>query len=147
MRLLVRTVALATAVFCALVVAQAAQADTNSGNQNPDLEVTASLLNVGGGADMDENTAAAGEKVTAAASVRNTTDRRQLVRITVALTPPGGRTLELSYPFLIGAGRTASVSLPIPILRIVPPGDYTLGVSARGAGGTSSAEATITIVE
>ena len=90
---------------------------------------------------------AAGENVTAAASVENTTERRQLVRITVALTPPGGKTLELSYPFLIGANRTASVSFTFPIVGIVPPGDYTLAVSATGAAGTSSAQATITIVE
>ena len=51
--------------------AEAAQADTNTGTQNPDLAVTASLLAVGGGADGDEDTAAAGENVTAAASVEN----------------------------------------------------------------------------
>ena len=147
MRFVVRSIVLAVAVLSMLVVAEAAQADTNTGNQNPDLAVTASLLNVGGGADGDEDTAAAGEKVTAAASVENTTERRQLVRITVALTPPGGKTLELRYPFLIGANRTASVSLTVPILGIAPPGDYTLAVSATGAAGTSSAQATITIVE
>jgi hypothetical protein len=146
MRFLVRTIALAMAILSMLVVAQAAQADTGTGNQNPDLAVTASLLNVGGGADQDEDTATAGERVTAAASVENRSDRRQLVRITVALTPPGGETVRLSYPFLIGAGRTASVSLTFPILRFVPPGDYTLGVSAAGTGGTSTADATITVV-
>ena len=52
-----------------------------------------------------------------------------------------------SYPFLIGANRTASVSFTFPIVGIVPPGDYTLAVSATGAAGTSSAQATITIVE
>ena len=60
--------------------AEAAQADTYTGTQIPDFAVTASLLNVGGGADGDEDTAAAGEKVRAAASVENTTQRRQLVR-------------------------------------------------------------------
>ena len=52
-----------------------------------------------------------------------------------------------SYPFLIGANRTASVSFTFPIVGIVPPGDCTLAVSATGAAGTSSAQATITIVE
>ena len=40
----------------------------------------------------------------------------------MALTPPGGKTLEFSYPFLIG-NRTASVSFTFPIVGIVPPGD------------------------
>ena len=39
------------------------------------------------------------------------------------------------------------MSFTFPILGIVPPGDYTLAVSATGAAGTSSPQATITIVE
>jgi hypothetical protein len=143
MRWLARTVAIAAVILSTLAVAQAAQADTGTGNQNPDLEVTATLVNAADGGD----TAMAGDRVRAAASVRNATDRRQLIRITLALTPPGGETLRLSYPFLIGAQRTASVSLTLPILRFVPPGEYTLGVSASNANGTSSADASITIVE
>jgi uncharacterized protein YfaS (alpha-2-macroglobulin family) len=143
MRSLVRAIAVAVAVLSMLAVAQAAQADTGTGNQNPDLAVTAALVNAADGGDV----AAAGDRVRAAASVENRSTRRQIIKITVALTPPGGETYKISYPFIIGAGRTASVSLTFPILRIVPPGEYTLGVSATGSGGTSSADASITIVE
>jgi hypothetical protein len=147
MRFLVRSIALAIAILSMLVVAQAAPADTATDATNPELVVTASLLNRGGGFDMDEDTARAGERVTAAASVENTTDRRQIVRITLTLTAPGAEPVEIRYPFIVGAGRTASVSLTFPILRFVPPGEYRLGVAATGAGGTSSAEAAIAIVE
>jgi hypothetical protein len=143
MRFLVRSIVFAVAVLSTFAVAQAAQATTGTGNQNPDLVVTASLTNAADGGD----TASAGDLVTAAASVRNTTAERQTVRITVALTPPGGRTLRLSYPYWIGAGRTASVSLTFPILRFVPPGLYTLSVSAANANGASTADASITIEE
>jgi hypothetical protein len=141
MRFLAWSIALAIAILSTLAIAQAAQADTPPGTTNPDLVVDATLVNAADGGD----TATAGDRVTAAASVENVSNRRQLIRITVALTPPGGETLKLSYPFLIGAGRTASVSLTFPILRFVPPGPYTLAVSATGSGGTSSDEATITI--
>jgi hypothetical protein len=147
MRLLVRSIALAMAVLSMLAIAQAAQADTDTDATNPELVVTASLLNRGGGFDADEDTARAGELVTAAASVQNTTGRRQVVRIALTLTAQGAEPVEIRYPYIIGAGRTASVSLTFPILRFVPQGDYSLGVAAANASGTSSAEAMIRIVQ
>jgi hypothetical protein len=141
MRLLFRSIAVAVAVLSTLVVAQAAQA------AEPTVAAEASLTNVIRDSDMDPATATAGEFVNATASVRNLLDRRQTVQVTVALTPPGGDTYELSYPLRIGAGRTARVSLTFPILRFVPTGVYTLSVSAAGeTGDPSTAEAMITIV-
>jgi hypothetical protein len=146
MRYSMRFLAAAGAVVFMLVVAPGAQATTGTGAQNPDLEVVASLTNVGDGADGDADTAQAGELVTAAASVENTTDRRQLVWIAIALRPPGGETLTIRYPYIIGAGRTESVDLTFPILRFVPPGEYAFTLSATGRGGTSSAEARLAVV-
>lgn len=141
MRFSRRFIVLAIAVLCVLAAPQAAQA------QNPDLEVTASLTNVGGGSDGQLDTARSGELVNAAASVANVSDRRQTVRITVGLTPPGGEEYRISYPVRIDAGRTGRVSLTFPILRFVPRGEYALSVSATGEGGTSSASARILIIE
>ena len=143
MRLSRRYIVLAVAALCALAAPQAAQAQAT----NPDLEVTASLTNVGRDSDNNPATARAGELVNASASVANVSDRRQTVRITVALTPPGGQEYSISYPVRIDAGRTGRVSLTFPILRFVPRGTYSLTVSATGDGGTSSATASITIVE
>jgi hypothetical protein len=142
MRVLGRAIAVAMAVLSMLVVAQTAQA------ADPTVVASASLTNVGDrNSDGDPGTARAGELVNATASVQNLLDRRQIVRITVGLTPPGGDTAELRYPILLGANRTARVSLTFPILRFVPPGEYTLSVSATDdAGATSTAEDTIEIL-
>jgi uncharacterized protein (DUF58 family) len=142
MRLSRRYIVLAVAALCALAAPQAAQAQAN-----PDLEVTASLTNVGRDSDDNPATARAGELVNASASVANVSDRRQTVRITVGLTPPGGEEYRISYPVRIDAGRTGRVSLTFPILRFVPRGEYGLTVSATGDGGTSSTTAAITIIE
>jgi hypothetical protein len=142
MRLLARSIAIAMAVLSMLVVAQTAQA------ADPTVLAAASLTNVGDrNSDGRDDTARAGELVNATASVQNLLDRRQVVRVTVGLTPPGGDTVELRYPILIGAIRTARVSLTFPILRFVPPGAYTLSVSATDdAGATSTAEDTLEIL-
>jgi uncharacterized protein (DUF58 family) len=142
MRLSRRYIVLAVAALCALAAPQAAQAQAN-----PDLEVTASLTNVGRDSDDNPATARAGELVNASASVANVSDRRQTVRITVGLTPPGGEEYRISYPVRIDAGRTGRVSITFPILRFVPLGEYVLTVSATGDGGTSSATTGITIIE
>jgi uncharacterized protein (DUF58 family) len=142
MRISRRYIVLAVAALCALAAPQAAQAQAN-----PDLQVTASLTNVGRDSDGDATTARAGELVNASASVANVSGTSQLVRITVGLTPPGGEEYRISYPVRIGAGRTGRVSLTFPILRFVPPGPYTLRVAATGVNGTSEATTTITIVE
>jgi hypothetical protein len=142
MRVLFRSIAIAMAVLSMLVVAQAAQA------ADPTAVASATLTNVGRDFDDDDATARAGEFVNAMASVQNRLpDRGQTVRVTVALTPLGGDTYELTYPLRIGAGRTARVSLTFPILRFVPLGEYTLSVSATDeAGTTSTATDTIRIV-
>jgi hypothetical protein len=142
MRLSRRYIVLAAAALCALAAPQAAQAQAT----NPDLEVTASLTNVGRDSDNRPETARAGEFVNASASVSNRSDVRQTVRITVGLTPPGGEEYSITYPVSIGAGRTGRVSLTFPILRFVPPGPYTLRVSAAGPNSTAQDTATITIL-
>jgi hypothetical protein len=142
MRLSRRYIVLAVAALCALAAPQAAQAQA----QNPDLEVTASLTNVGRDSDGRPDTAQAGEFVNASASVANVSQQRQRVRITVGLTPPGGEEYSISYPVWINAGKTGRVSLTFPILRFVPPGDYTLRVSATANDLTSTETSTIEIL-
>jgi hypothetical protein len=144
MRLSRRYIVLAVAALCALAAPQAAQAQT----PNPDLAVTASLTNVGRDSDDNPATARAGELVNASASVANVSTRRQTVRITVGLTPPGGEEYRLSYPVRIDAGRTGRVSLTFPILRFVPLGTYELRVAATGENGATAEDtAAITIEE
>jgi hypothetical protein len=143
MRISRRYIVLAVAALCALAAPQAAQAQAT----NPDLQVTASLTNVGTDSDDNPATARAGELVNARASVANVSTRRQTVRITVGLTPPGGEEYRISYPVRIDAGRTGRVSLTFPILRFVPLGTYTLRVAATAENGTSEATAAITIIE
>jgi hypothetical protein len=143
MRVLGRAIAIAMAALSMLVVAQTAQA------ADPSVATTASLTNVGErNSDGLAETATAGELVNASASVENLLPRRQVVRITLTLQALERDPVEIRYPLLLGANRTARVSLTFPILRFVPLGTYRFSVTATGDNGfTSTSNAQIEIID
>lgn len=127
------------------VVGGSALATTDTGTQNPDLTVTVSLLNEGGGEDGDPDTATAGEDVTASGSVTNNTSRTQPTEVAVTLTDPSGDTDTISHKVPIKAGETKSLTYTYTVDSSDEKGAYELTVAASNRNGTSSATAEITV--
>lgn len=108
--------------------APAAAASTATGSADG-VTVTVSL----------SDTATAGAPFTVAESIANTTARRKLVRVTQTLAGPDGQLFSFSYPLLVAAGKTLSFSLTFTFPQ-VPPGTYSLTLSAGAASATASTE-------
>jgi hypothetical protein len=149
-----RRAALRKAAFGALagalmLMGGPALASTGTGSQNPDLTTTLTLVNTGGGADGNPETAQIGETVTATASVKNNTAEDQptvLVRVTAQ--DPAGASLTIPANVSIAASQTLSLSVDYPTSADeFQPGVYTVTLSASFDGVWSSvADATITLV-
>lgn len=139
------TVVLVCIGLVALAASSTALATSASGTQNPDLTVSVSLSNDGGGEDGNGDTATAGESVTVGQSVTNNTSKTQRVLVTATLTEPSGESYSESRRFLIAAGRTLSYTFSYEVPGDVEKGTYQYTLSAANSNGTSSATAEITI--
>ena len=112
------------------------------------LGVPAALANTGtgsgGGIDVSvtlSDDATAGEDFTVAESITNTTNRLKLIRVTQTLEGPEGVVFSIRYPLLVPAGKTLAFELTFTFPENVPPGDYSLTLTA----GAASATATTTV--
>jgi hypothetical protein len=88
------------------------------------------------------DTATAGQEFTIAESIENTTSRHKLVRVTQTLAGPAGTLFSIRYPLIVPAGKKLAFSITYGFPANVPPGTYTLTLSA----GNATAVATTTVV-
>lgn len=135
--------ALAAVSAVALVGSSGALATTSTGNQNPELLATASLVSSG----ADPNVASAGDFVSARVSVKNISDHRQWVRVLFDGSFPSGSLPDLSGLVMVPAGRSVGLALPLPIFQWTPSGVYTISIGGLGDASLdpSRASASITI--
>jgi hypothetical protein len=141
-----RLLALAMLVTALSLLAGPALATTGTGSQNPDLTVTVSLTNSGGGSDGNVDTATVNESITASGALTNNTSRSQSVKVTLTLTGPNGFQASYSVSVFVGAHKTVSVSYDVQVQEYYPTGTYQLTAAASNRHGTSSATASIQIV-
>jgi hypothetical protein len=149
-----RRAALRMAAFGALagalmLMGGPALASTGTGSQNPALTTTLTLINTGGGADGNPETAQLGETVTATASIKNNTAEDQptvLVRVTAQ--DPAGASLTVPAKISLTANETLTLSVDFPTSADqFQLGVYTTTLSASFDGVWSSvADASITLV-
>jgi uncharacterized membrane protein len=109
------------------------------------LGVPAALADTGTGSDDFFNVsvtlsdeATAGEDFTVAESIENKTNRLRLVRVTQTLEGPDGVVFSIRYPLLIPANRTLAFELTFTFPENVPPGPYSLTLTAGGATATAT---------
>jgi hypothetical protein len=140
---LTRLVAVAATSLMLLAGATVASATSTTGNQNPDLTVSASLASDGADPDVATN----GNVVTATATETNNTVTKQSVRVVYTLTypDPDGRVVTSAKQFTLAPGQTQTQSLAYTVDAADPRGTYTYTVSASDKRGTSSATATILV--
>jgi hypothetical protein len=77
---------------------------------------------------------------TVSETIANTGTKTKLVWATQTLQGPSG-VHKLSYPLFLGAGKSLSFSVTFPLPAVVPPGTYSLTLTAN----TASATATTTV--
>jgi hypothetical protein len=105
----------------------AALATTASDTENG-ITVTVSL----------SDTATAGEEFTVAESIENANTRARLVLVTQTLAGENGVLFSFRYPLIIPAGKTLAFDLTFTFPANVPPGTYSLTLSAGGASATAT---------
>jgi hypothetical protein len=81
--------------------------------------------------------AVAGEEFTVAESIANTTARAKLIRVTQTLEGPGGTIFSIRYPLIVPAGKTLAFELTFRFPADVPPGTYSLTLTAGAASATA----------
>jgi hypothetical protein len=87
------------------------------------------------------DTAEAGEDFTVAESITNLTDRTRIVRVTQTLTGPDGATIfSLRYPLILRANKTLAFELEFTFPANIPPGTYSLTLTAGGASATATTQ-------
>ena len=128
------------------LLAGPALATSGTGSQNPDLTVTVSLTNSGGGADGNVDTATVGEIITVSGALTNNTSQNQVVTVTLTLTGPDGFKFSYTVRVFVAAHQTVRVSFDLPVKATFPIGTYNLTAAASNRNGTSSATASIEIV-
>jgi hypothetical protein len=84
--------------------------------------------------------AVAGEEFTVAESIANLTGRARFVRVTQTLAGPDGTIFSFSYPLFVPAGKTLAFELTFTFPANVPPGVYSLTLTAGGASATATTE-------
>jgi hypothetical protein len=111
------------------------------------LSVPAALATTGtgsgGGIDVTvtlSDEATAGEDFTVAESIANTTNRLKLIRVTQTLEGPEGVVFSIRYPLLVPAGKTLAFELTFTFPENVPPGTYSLTLTAGEASATATTE-------
>jgi hypothetical protein len=105
----------------------AALATTASGTADG-ITVTVSL----------SDTATAGEPFSFAESIANSNSRARLVLVTQTLAGEDGVLFSIRYPLIIPAGKTLAFDLTFTFPANVPPGTYSLTLSAGGASATAT---------
>jgi hypothetical protein len=105
----------------------AALATTASGTADG-ITVTVSL----------SDTATAGAPFTVAESIANANTRARLVRVTQTLAGPDGVVFSIRYPLIIPAGKTLAFDFSFTFPAGVPPGTYSLTLSAGDASATAT---------
>ena len=113
-----------------------AVATSDTGSQNPDVTVTASL---------SPDVVTIGDVLTGMGSVTNNTNRTRKFRVKTVLTGPDGSTYSQSQSVRLGPGQSASQTELVLIDASVPKGQYSLTVSVKSKKTTSSATATATV--
>ena len=84
------------------------------------------------------DTATAGEDFTVAESIANSTSRAKLVRVTQTLAGEDGVVFSIRYPLIIPAGKTLAFELTFTFPAYVPPGTYSLTLTAGNASATAT---------
>lgn len=125
-----RTVMLLVVAAGALALSVPAALGTTGTGTADGVTVTVSL--------SDE--AVAGEEFTVAESIENANSRAKLVRVTQTLTGPEGVVFSLRYPLFIPAGRTLAFEFTFTFPANVPPGTYSLTLTAGNASATATTE-------
>jgi uncharacterized membrane protein len=123
-----RTVMLLVVAIGALalsVPAALATSATDTGDDN--ITVTVSL----------SDTATPGEPFTVAESITNGNTRARLLRVTQTLEGPDGVVFSIRYPLIIPAGKTLAFELTFTFPENVPPGTYSLTLTAGDASATA----------
>lgn len=111
-------------------------ATSDTGTQNPDVTVFASL---------SPDVVTVGNTITGTASVTNNTNKKRKFRINAKLTAPDGSTYSQSASVRLGPGESYSMSQSVLITAQEPKGQYSLTVSVKNKKSTSSATATATV--
>jgi hypothetical protein len=81
--------------------------------------------------------AVAGDEFTVAESIENTITRAKLIRVTQTLEGPGGTIFSIRYPLIVPAGKTLAFELTFRFPPDVPPGTYSLTLTAGAASATA----------
>ena len=85
------------------------------------------------------DTATAGQPFTVAESIQNANTRAKLVRVTQTLTGPSGNTVfSIRYPLILPAQRTLAFEITYTFPANVPPGTYTLTLTAGAAAASAT---------
>jgi hypothetical protein len=137
-----RRAAIAVAVLVmALAGGSLARATIGTGNENPDLLATASLVSVGADPDVADD----GDKVRAELSVTNTTDTELLCHVFMGSDlPSGGDWFDYDKIIKLKPGHTWSKSHSVKTKNL-PSGTYTIVIAAVGESSIDPSFATATI--
>ena len=121
---------LVVAVGALALSVPAALATTASDTGDDGITVTVSL----------SDTATPGEPFTVAESIQNANTRARLLRVTQTLKGPEGVVFSIRYPLIIPAGKTLAFELTFTFPENVPPGTYSLTLTAGDASATAETE-------
>jgi hypothetical protein len=122
-----RTVMLLVVAVGALALSVPAALATEGTGTADGITVTVSL----------SDTATAGEPFTVAESITNANNRARLLRVTQTLEGPDGVVFSIRYPLIIPAGKTLEFELTFTFPANVPPGTYSLTLTAGRATATA----------
>ena len=126
-----------------LIATPLAQATTDVGSQNPQLEVSASAASIG---TPDPDRATIGDTVEVDGSVTNKTTKKRSALVTVTVRDPQGSSIYSdSKKVSLGPGETRASAFSYVVDESYLKGNYEVTVSATNAKGTSSATATLEI--
>jgi hypothetical protein len=132
--------------LCSLLSASSILADTQTGNQNPDLTVTVTLASSG----KDPQRATVGDTVTATWTVVNDTTKDLRVKVTLLLAPPNYGVRPVTRIVTIPAKAAWTTSAATVITSSMSKGVFLANVRAtddfgQGYKSYSYATATVTV--
>ncbi|HLK56070.1 MAG TPA: hypothetical protein VKU00_05885 [Chthonomonadaceae bacterium] len=135
------------ACLCLLLGAPALQANTVTGNQNPDLQVAVTLESSGSNPEI----ASAGDVLTGSWTVVNTTGRELTVKVKYVWEPPAQAVHVVHKVYTLKAHGVLHYSGTFRITKQISTGQFNLSMEATDDIGTgfksySAATANVTIV-